>query len=115
MPDEVRLALMRKLAQNPNLSQRELAAELGISLGKVNYCLKALVRVGWVKAGNFARSSNKAGYAYLLTPKGITEKAALTSRFLEYKQRQYDSLKKEIEELRVEAGSAALRGERRES
>ena len=94
---------MRKLAHNPNLSQRELAAELGISLGKVNYCLKALVKVGWVKAGNFARSNNKAGYAYLLTPKGITEKAALTSRFIEYKQQQYDSLKKEIEELRAEA------------
>ena len=103
IPDEVRLALMRKLAQNPNLSQRQLAAELGVSLGKVNYCLKALIKVGWVKAGNFARSNNKAGYAYLLTPKGITEKAALTSRFIEYKQQQYDSLKKEIEELRAEA------------
>lgn len=102
-PDEVRLALMRKLAQNPNLSQRELAAELGISLGKVNYCLKALVQVGWIKAGNFARSNNKAGYAYLLTPKGITQKAALTKRFIDYKQQQYDSLKKEIEELRAEA------------
>ena len=104
IPDEVRLALMRKLAHNPNLSQRELAAELGISLGKVNYCLKALVKVGWVKAGNFARSNNKAGYAYLLTPKGITEKAALTSRFIEYKQQQYDSLKREIEQLRQEVG-----------
>ncbi|WP_394200977.1 MarR family EPS-associated transcriptional regulator [Marinagarivorans algicola] len=103
IPDEVRLALMRKLAQNPNVSQRELAAELGVSLGKVNYCLKALVKVGWVKAGNFARSNNKAGYAYLLTPKGITEKAELTTRFIERKQQQYDSLKKEIEELKAEA------------
>lgn len=103
IPDEVRLTLMRKLAQNPNLSQRELAAALGVSLGKVNYCLKALVEVGWVKAGNFVRSNNKAGYAYLLTSKGIAEKAALTSRFIEYKQQQYDSLKQEIEELRAEA------------
>lgn len=103
IPDEVRLALMRKLAQNPNVSQRELAAELGVSLGKVNYCLKALVKVGWVKAGNFARSSNKTGYAYLLTPKGIAQKTALTTRYIERKQQLYDSLKREIEELRRES------------
>ncbi|BCD98322.1 MarR family EPS-associated transcriptional regulator [Marinagarivorans cellulosilyticus] len=105
IPDEVRLALMRKLAQNPNLSQRELAAELGISLGKVNYCLKALVKVGWVKAGNFARSSNKVRYAYLLTPKGITEKTMLARQFLEYKQKQHALIKVEIEQLRLEVGT----------
>ena len=100
--DEVRLQLLRKLEADPNMSQRELASELGISLGKVNYCLKALVQVGWVKAGNFARSSNKASYAYAITPAGIKQKAALTVRFLEYKQQKYDSLKREIEQLRRE-------------
>ncbi|MDZ7925016.1 MAG: MarR family EPS-associated transcriptional regulator [Marinagarivorans sp.] len=103
--DEVRLRIMRLLAENPNASQRELAVALGISLGKVNFCLKALVQVGWVKAGNFARSNNKAGYAYLLTPKGITEKAALTKRFLDYKQQQYIALQTEIEQLRREMES----------
>ncbi|HEY7772618.1 MAG TPA: MarR family EPS-associated transcriptional regulator [Marinagarivorans sp.] len=105
--DEVRLQLLRKLEADPNLSQRELAGELGVSLGKVNYCIKALAQVGWIKAGNFARSKNKAGYAYLLTPKGVAEKAALTTRFLEYKQKQYDSLKQEIEELKLEVKAEA--------
>lgn len=102
--EETRLQLMRLLEQNPELSQRELAKSMGISLGKVNYCLKALVAVGWVKVGNFARSSNKAGYVYALTPTGIKQKAALTVRFLEYKRQQYDLLKCEIEELRREIG-----------
>jgi EPS-associated MarR family transcriptional regulator len=93
---------LRKLENNPDLSQRELAQMLGVSLGKVNYCLKALVQVGWVKAGNFARSKSKAGYVYLLTPKGVTEKAALTARFLARKQQQYQQLQAEIEELRAE-------------
>lgn len=102
--EETRLQLMRLLEQNPELSQRALAKSMGVSLGKVNYCLKALVAVGWVKAGNFARSSNKAGYAYTLTPTGIKQKAALTVRFLERKQQQYDSLRREIEQLRREVG-----------
>ena len=100
--DEVRLQAMRELEQNPELSQRELAARLGISLGKANYCLKALVQIGWVKAGNFARSNKKTGYVYALTPIGIKEKAVLTVRFLERKQRQYDELKKEIDMLKNE-------------
>lgn len=104
VPEETRLQLMRLLEQNSDLSQRELAKQMGVSLGKVNYCLKALVAVGWVKAGNFARSSNKAGYAYALTPAGLKQKAALTVRFLECKQQQYDLLKREIEQLRQEVG-----------
>ena len=102
--DEVRLQLLRKLEANPNLSQRELAASMGVSLGKVNFCIKALAQVGWIKAGNFARSKNKVGYAYLITAKGIAEKAALTTRFIEYKQKQYDSLRQEIEQLKREVG-----------
>ena len=101
--DEVRLKLMRKLEQNPNASQRELAEALGVSLGKVNYCLKALIGVGWVKVGNFARSTNKLGYAYVLTPAGIKEKSQITARFLRFKQEQYEKLKQEIEELQQEA------------
>ena len=88
--DDVRLQLLRKLEAEPNLSQRKLASELGVSLGTVNYCIKALAKVGWVKAGSFAPSKNKVGYAYLLTPKGAAEKADLTARFLEYRQRQFD-------------------------
>ena len=102
--DEGRLRRMRILVDNPNASQRELAEVLGVSLGKVNYCIKALVGVGCVKTGNFARSRNKAGYAYLLTPKGVAEKAVLTKRFLDYKLKQYATLQAEIEQLRNEVG-----------
>jgi EPS-associated MarR family transcriptional regulator len=102
MTEDVRLQILRTLEQNPEFSQRQLAEHLGVSLGKANYCLKALVQVGWVKAGNFARSKNKTGYAYALTPKGMAEKAALTVQFLERKQQQYDQLRKEIEALKAE-------------
>lgn len=102
--EETRLQLLRVLEQNPEMSQRELAKTMGVSLGKVNYCLKALVEVGWVKAGNFARSTDRSGYIYVLTPTGIKQKAVLTVRFLEYKQQQYDLLKREIEQLKREAG-----------
>lgn len=102
--EDVRLQVMRELEQNPELSQRQLAERLGVSVGKANYCLKALIAVGWVKAGNFARSKSKGAYAYALTPAGIKEKAAMTVRFLERKQQQYEQLKKEIEELKSEVG-----------
>lgn len=97
--DETRVRILRLVAENPNASQRELAEELGISLGKLNYCLKALIGVGWIKAGNFARSTNKIGYAYVLTPSGIKEKSQITARFLKFKQDQYELLKQEIEVL----------------
>ena len=102
LSDEIRYLLLKELEQNPNVSQRELAKTVGISLGKTNYCLKALIAAGWVKAGNFAKSENKAGYAYFLTPKGFAEKAEVTLRFLDNKQRQYEVLEQEIMVLKKE-------------
>jgi len=101
--DELLYTLLKQIAHNPEISQRELAKLLRVSLGKTNYCLKALVEAGWVKAGNFAKSSCKLNYAYVLTPRGVKEKAAVTLRFLKQKQEQYESLKKEIENLQQEA------------
>lgn len=101
--DELRYQLFKELQANPEISQRELAQQVGVSLGKTNYCLKALIEAGWVKVGNFARSSNKLNYAYLLTPKGVSEKAAVTVRFLKKKQIQYEQLEKEIALLKKEA------------
>lgn len=100
--DELRYLLLRHLAANPNASQRQLAEELGISLGKLNYSMQALISKGWVKAGNFSRSPNKKGYAYLLTPKGVEAKTRLTARFLKHKMREYDKLMQEIAELQQE-------------
>ncbi len=103
LSEEVRYKLLKLLEPNPQLSQREVARELGISLGKVNYCLKALVDRGWIKASNFRNSQNKRAYAYLLTPRGIEEKARVTARFLQIKMREYEALKDEIEQIRMEA------------
>jgi EPS-associated MarR family transcriptional regulator len=85
------------------MNQRQLASELGISLGKINYCLKALIDKGLVKASNFRRNTNKEAYVYLLTSKGIEEKARVTLRFLRRKQEEYEALQIELEELRQEA------------
>lgn len=93
---------MRILQENPDLTQRELAEKLGISVGGLNYCLKALIEKGMVKMKNFASSKNKFGYVYVLTPTGMTEKAALTHRFLQRKMSEYETLKVEIEALRSE-------------
>ena len=84
------------------MTQRELAEELGVSLGKTHYLVRSLIDVGWVKLDNFQRSDNKWGYAYLLTPKGIVEKAAITARFLVRKQREYSDLQLEIQQLQEE-------------
>ncbi len=108
LSDENRYKILKLLDANPNMNQRQLAEELGISLGKVNYCLKALIDRGWIKANNFRRSSNKKAYAYLLTPKGIEEKARVTLRFLKRKQNEYTALLKELEELRQEAAQLAI-------
>tara|TARA_Y100000816_G_scaffold254946_1_gene207454 strand:+ start:415 stop:732 length:318 start_codon:yes stop_codon:yes gene_type:complete len=89
--------LMRKLKKNPNSTQRELADDLGFSLGKLNYCLKALKKKGLVKINNFKNNENKINYLYILTPKGISAKARLTINFMKQKMREYDELKKEIE------------------
>ena len=105
LSDEMRLKLMRLFEANPKVSQRDVAREFGISLGKVNYCLQALVHKGWIKASRFKNSRNKAAYHYLLTPRGIEEKAALTVRFLQVKMREYETLRAEIEQLRREAAS----------
>jgi len=101
--EEIHYKLMRLLQANPGMSQREAARELGISLGKVNYCLRALVAKGWVKASNFKNSRNKAAYMYLLTPRGLEQKASLTVRFLKVKLREYEVLQQEIEQMKREA------------
>jgi len=100
--DETRLKVMRVLEADPTISQRTLARRLGISLGKVNYCVQALVEKGWIKATNFRNSQNKAAYMYLLTPRGVEQKSVLTVRFLRIKMREYEMLRAEIEELRRE-------------
>lgn len=103
LKDEDRYRILKLLANNSDMSQRQLADELGISLGKINYCLKALIEKGLVKANNFRRSPSKASYVYFLTSKGIEEKARVTLRFLKYKQKEYEALQKELDELRQEA------------
>jgi EPS-associated MarR family transcriptional regulator len=105
LTDEVRYRLMRLLEANPRLSQRDAARELGISLGKLNFCVRALVRKGLLKATRFKNSRNKAAYMYLLTPRGIEEKAVLTVRFLQLRIREYEALREEIEQIRREAES----------
>ena len=102
MDEELRLRLLRLLTDSPDLPQRELAQRLGLSLGKTNYCLRALIDKGWVKVNNFRNSQNKMAYAYVLTPQGIHAKAAVTAAFLRRKQQEYSTLEREIEELRAE-------------
>ncbi|MBB3063195.1 MarR family EPS-associated transcriptional regulator [Microbulbifer rhizosphaerae] len=102
LTDEYRYKVLKLLADNPCLSQRELARELGISLGKVNYCLKALIDIGMIKVNNFKNSHNKQAYVYLLTPKGIEDKAKVTVRFLNRKLEEHQVLQQEIEALRQE-------------
>ena len=99
---ENHLRLLRLLDTQPELSQRDLSRELGMSLGKVNYCLNALVDKGLVKVGNFRNNDNKLSYAYLLTPRGIKSKATITAQFLQRKMAEYASLKTEIAQLQRE-------------
>ena len=100
---ENHLRLLRLLDTKPELSQRDLSRELGMSLGKVNYCLNALVDKGLVKVGNFRNNDNKLSYAYLLTPRGIKSKAVITAHFLQRKMAEYEALRAEIEGLKAEA------------
>ena len=102
---ELEYRALKILERHPDLTQRQLAEELGISLGKTHYLLKSLIDVGWVKLDNFQKSNNKWGYAYLLTPMGIAEKTAITARFLIKKQREYNALKEEIAQLQAEVRS----------
>jgi len=108
--EEARFKILRLLHANPELSQRELGRRVGVSLGAVNYCLRALIQRGLVKVSNFSRSPSKLGYAYVLTPAGISEKTLLTGRFLKRKIEEYEALKLEIEalseETRVDPASA---------
>ena len=103
LSEENRYKLLKLLHENPDMNQREIASTLGLSLGKVNFCLKSLVEKGWVKVGNFSRSPNKKAYVYLLTLRGIEEKTRVTIDFLERKKQEYEDLKKEIEDLQNEA------------
>ena len=103
--DELRLRVLRALEINPDLSQRQLAAELGVSLGGVNFALKALVERGFVKADNFRKSGNKVAYLYVLTPQGVAEKASLATAFLGRKLEEYELLRQEIEALKDEVCS----------
>ena len=99
---ELEYRALKILEQQPNLTQRQLSEALGVSLGKTNYLLKSLIDVGWIKLDNFQKSDNKWGYAYLLTPTGVTEKAAITLRFLKRKKQEYSDLQSEIARLQQE-------------
>ena len=99
---ELEYKVLKWLEHNPKMTQRQLAKELGVSLGKSHYLINALIQVGWVKLANFKRSDNKMGYMYLLTPSGINEKANIAKRFLARKENEYQQLKRDIEQLRSE-------------
>jgi EPS-associated MarR family transcriptional regulator len=105
LQEDTNFRLMQLLHDNPHMSQREMAKALGISFGGINYCLNALIEKGIVKIHNFSQNQNKFGYAYLLTPCGISEKAVLTGSFLKRKIQEYESLKAEIEALKLEIDS----------
>jgi EPS-associated MarR family transcriptional regulator len=108
--EEARFKILRLLHQNPELTQRELGERVDISLGAVNYSLRALIERGLVKVGNFSRNPNKLGYAYVLTPTGIAEKTLLTSRFLKRKVEEYEALRLEIDTLNHEVAVVAQIG-----
>ena len=102
---ETHLKILRYLEDNPDVTQRDLAKTLGVSLGKANYCLRALIGKGLVKVGDFKNSANKRAYLYVLTPKGIEAKARISVRFLQRKVEEYELLRSEIEQLRTELNS----------
>ncbi|MFT6045718.1 MAG: EPS-associated MarR family transcriptional regulator [Arenicella sp.] len=100
MTTETHLKILKHIESNPHISQRQLALELGVSVGKINYCVRALITKGLVKAGNFKRSSDKMRFLYLLTPAGIEEKARLTASFLKRKIAEHEKITQEIEQLK---------------
>jgi EPS-associated MarR family transcriptional regulator len=100
--DDTLFWTLKVLQENPGVSQRTLAKEVGINVSTINFCLKALVEKGWIKMGNFSKNPDKLSYAYLLTPTGVAEKAALTKRFLQRKMAEYEKLRGEIEALQLE-------------
>ena len=99
-PEAWRLEMLKILQANPGLSQRQLAAQMGVSLGKANYLLRALVEKGLVKLGNFGKNPNKRQYAYLLTPAGLEEKTRITLGFLKRKEAEFEAIRQEIDMLR---------------
>jgi len=107
--EDVHFRVLRLLQDNPEMSQRELAEAVGISVGGAHYVLNALLEKGLIKLGNFTASTDKRRYAYVLTPKGASEKAAITKRFLARKMEEYEALKSEIEELSKEVGKLSTR------
>lgn len=110
LDDEPQFQLLKLLHENPELSQREVAEALGISLGKTNYCVRALADRGWIKIVNFSRSGNKSAYLYKLTPRGIAQKARAARRFLKKKIEEHERLETEIQLLRQEVQAAESQG-----
>jgi len=108
LDETTQYGLLKTLEENPGLSQRDLAKKLGVSLGKINFCLNALVAKGSLKIKNFRNSDNKLAYAYLLTPSGVEQKARMTVQFLKYKVQEYEKLRAEIAELQREAEQKGL-------
>ena len=104
---DIRLDLLRRLESNPQFTQRELSREMGVSLGKVNYCMKKLTEKGWVKLTNFSHSSNKLGYMYLLTSSGVEERVRLTFSFFKRKIKEYEILRDEIAKLKLDVEEIA--------
>ena len=104
---EIRYRLLKLLGEDPNLTQRQMAGEMGLSLGKFNYCLKELVKKGFVKINRFKTSDNKAAYMYLLTPHGVEQKAKITASFLHRKINEYEKIKQEIQKLKKEVETEA--------
>ncbi|WP_126455652.1 MarR family EPS-associated transcriptional regulator [Sulfuriflexus mobilis] len=111
MNEEISYRVIKLIEQNPEISQRQLAEELGVSLGKTNYCLKALIEKGHIKASNFKNSHNKLAYSYLLTPEGIKEKVRITASFLKRKLAEFDALQNEIETLKQEVTQSSSSSE----
>jgi EPS-associated MarR family transcriptional regulator len=108
MKDEITYRILKCIEENPNQSQRELSRSLGVSLGRMNYCLHALMDAGLVKARNFYDNPNKSGYLYLLTPKGVEEKGRVTRRFLQRRMQEYEQIKSEIARLQEETRNDKL-------
>ena len=110
LTDEYRYRILKLLEKDPTASQREIARELGVSLGRVNYCLQALIEKGLIKVNNFRQNEIKRAYLYYLTPKGVQEKTKVTVRFLKAKLDEYESLKREVALLQREAGNPHQQG-----
>jgi EPS-associated MarR family transcriptional regulator len=106
LQEDTTYRVLRLLQANPDITQREIAQQLGMSTSGLNYCLKALIDKGLVKVHNFSQSKNKFGYIYVLTPQGMTQKALLTGRFLQRKLQEYEQLQEEISQLQAESASS---------